>query len=334
MNVKKALFMLTKLKNDISNKSEPYQISEDLHSPKLGEYYFLFHEDPSKLNKLISGFDERGIPVNSAYIDVKDGKPHYYPISIGQYALAVFNSYSSSNSEEKKNHFLRIAEWFDETKIETENTGVFWLTDIPKPEYKVDKPWKSAFTQSRAISTLLRAWQITNNQNYLSIATKALIPFTISNKEDGVSAFTKHGKFYEEYVAVEPTMVLDGHMFSLLGLYDYYRAVPGDIDGYGNKLAKDLFDEGIESLIRWLPEYDMGYWLRFNMCKMQHYPEIDPCTIGYLRLAILQLKLLYKITERQELKDFINKFESYDKLPNILRMYPVKYKALKKLNRL
>jgi hypothetical protein len=70
------------------------------------------------------------------------------------------------------------------------------------------------------------------------------------------------------------------------------------------------------------------------MCKMQHYPEIDPCTIGYLRLAILQLKLLYKITERQELKDFINKFESYDKLPNILRMYPVKYKALKKLNRL
>jgi hypothetical protein len=42
MNVKKALFMLTKLKNDISNKSEPYQISEDLHSPKLGEYLFFF----------------------------------------------------------------------------------------------------------------------------------------------------------------------------------------------------------------------------------------------------------------------------------------------------
>jgi hypothetical protein len=35
---------------------------------------------------------------------------------------------------------------------------------------------------------------------------------------------------------------------------------PGDIDENGNKLAKDLFDEGIESLIKWLPEYDMGYW--------------------------------------------------------------------------
>jgi hypothetical protein len=67
---------------------------------------------------------------------------------------------------------------------------------------------------------------------------------------------------------------------------------------------------------------------------MKHYPSIDPCTIGYLRLIILQLKLLYKITERKELLEFIDRFKSYDKLPNILRMYTVKYKALKKLNRL
>ncbi len=334
MKIKKALFMLSKLKADIRNKSEPYKISNDLRSQKLGEYYFLFEEDPSKLNRLITEFDEQGIPVNSAYIDVKNGKPHYYPISIGQYALAVFNGFIHTDSEEKKNQFLRIADWFQKNKTVDETLGTFWFTDIPKPEYKVDKPWMSAFTQSRAISVMLRAWQLTGNEEYLQSATGAMAPFTISQKEGGVSAITKHGKFYEEYVASEPTMVLDGHIFSLLGLYDYYRAVTEENDKTNNLLSKDLFDEGVESLIKWLPEYDMGYWLRFNMCKMNHYPEVDPCTIGYLRLVVLQLKLLYKIIGIRELIDFADKFETYDRLPNILRMYPVKYKALKKLNRL
>jgi hypothetical protein len=122
-------------------------------------------------------------------------------------------------------------------------------------------------------------------------------------------------------------MVLDGHIFSLLGLYDFYRATK-------SQQARILFDEGVECLIDWMPEYDMGFWLKFNMCKMDHYPEIDPCTIGYLRLVNLQLKLLYKITRRDDFANFYEKFQTYDNLRNILKMYPLKYRALKKLNRL
>lgn len=77
----------------------------------------------------------------------------------------------------------------------------------------------------------------------------------------------------------------------------------------------------------------MGYWLRFNMCSMPHYPDIDPCTIGYLKLILLQLDLLFRITGRDELKTYLEKFKNYDSISNKLRMYPVKYKALKKLNR-
>jgi hypothetical protein len=77
----------------------------------------------------------------------------------------------------------------------------------------------------------------------------------------------------------------------------------------------------------------MGYWIQFNMCGMEHYPEIDPCTIGYLRLVLLQLELLYRITGREELINYKYKFGNYDTIFNKLRMYPVKYRALKKLNR-
>ena len=326
--------MLRKLTDDLFKPIEPYKISSDLQSQELGNFYFLFEENPAKLNRLIKDFDDKGIPVNTSYIDVDQPKLHYYPISIGQYALAVFNSYVRSKNPEKKDHFLRISNWFYENRIEDTKLGTFWLTDIPKPEYKVFKPWKSAFTQSRAISVLLRAWQITNDEKYFETAKKSLRPFALDTKEGGVSTFTRYGKFFEEYVAKDPTMVLDGHIFSLLGLHDFVRAVTEELDSESHSLAKDLFDEGIESLIKWLPEYDLGFWVRFNMCKMEHYPKVDPCTIGYLRLITLQLKLLSKLTGRNEFIEYYEKFRQYDKFVNILKLYPIKYKALKKLNRL
>ncbi|HCL00471.1 MAG TPA: hypothetical protein DHW42_10265, partial [Candidatus Marinimicrobia bacterium] len=109
--IKKAFFMLNKLKTDVFNKQRAYPIAEKLSSQQLDEYYFIFEETPAKLNKLISTFDENGIPLNSAYIDVKEPKLHYYPISIGQYGLAVFHSWLKEKSAEKKAHFLRIADW-------------------------------------------------------------------------------------------------------------------------------------------------------------------------------------------------------------------------------
>ena len=47
-------------------------------------------------------------------------------------------------------------------------------------------------------------------------------------------------------------------MFTLIGLYDYYQVT-------GNKLAKELYDDGIETLKYMLPYYDsagMEYSLR------------------------------------------------------------------------
>ena len=78
----------------------------------------------------------------------------------------------------------------------------------------------------------------------------------------------------------------------------------------------------------------MGFWLRFNLCKMEHYPKIDPCSIGYIRLIKLQLKILFEITGEKTLSDFQKKISEYDNFYNIIKMYLIKYKALKTLNRL
>ena len=333
MNLRKYNFMFHKFLSDFDINNVPYLISDDLFSSELGEYYFLFEENASKLNKLINGFDKDGIPVNKPYIDVEENKPHYYPISIGQYGLAVFNSFVHSKEETKREHFLRIADWYVNNKTEDIKLGTYWFTNIPKPEYKIDSAWKSAFTQSRAISVLLRAWQITSDEKYFLLAKNALKIFSVDIKNNGVAVIFDFGVIYEEYAAKEPTMVLDGHIFSLFGLFDFIR-VSKSFDFESHQFAENLFDKGITALLKLLPEYDMGYWVKFNLCKMNHYPKLDPCTVGYVKLISLQLDVLYKITGRNEFDEYARKFKSYLKYGNIFRMLPIKYKSLKKLNRL
>ncbi len=325
--------MLQKLKRDLFSKSS-LKISTDTES-ELREYYLLFEEDPKKLNRLIAEFDEEGIPLNTTYIDVEEKKLHYYPISIGQFALSVYHTWLRSGNQEKGAHFLRIAEWFFNNKFENEQSGTYWLTDVPKPEHHITSPWKSAFAQSRALSVMLRAWQITSEDKYLDCCKKALIPFTKDIKEGGVAIRRIKGEtFYEEYVAQYPTRVIDGHIFSLFGLYDFVRAVPEELDKEAHQLAKKLFNEGVEGLANQWQKLDLGFWIRYSLSEVPGYPADDPCTYGYLRLIQTQLKILINITKHPELEKFYQKTIQVDKSVNIFRMYQLKYKSLKKLNRL
>ena len=88
MKIKKAIFMLRKLLRDF-NTNRKIEINMENQSETLGYYYIKFDEDIAKLNRLIHSFDNNGVPLNTTYIDVEDTKLHYYPISIGQYGLAI-----------------------------------------------------------------------------------------------------------------------------------------------------------------------------------------------------------------------------------------------------
>lgn len=72
---------------DLRRPKQVFQLSKDLHSQTLGEYYFLFEEAriaAGANQKLISKFDKNGIPINKTYIDVQDKEYVYFPISIGR----------------------------------------------------------------------------------------------------------------------------------------------------------------------------------------------------------------------------------------------------------
>lgn len=332
MRLKKMLFMGQKLSRDLAALRQKRKLQLEVQQAQLEAYYFVFAEDLKQLNRLITDFDENGVPLNQAYVDVAEKEIHYYPISIGQYGLAIFHSYLASRSEQKKAQFLKIADWFLAHAEHEPGLGAYWPTYIPKPEFGIPKGWKSAFAQGRGISICLRAWQLTGQQKYLNIATESLQVFTLDIAEGGVSVRRDTpGAFYEEYVADVPTRVLDGHIFALFGLFDFVRQGP---EVPGAELANRLFQEGITGLKQLLPAYEMGYWLRFSLCERPNYPVDDPCTIGYLKLIVDQLTVLHAMTGDAFFADKAKQYQTYLKWPNIFRMYVNKFKSLRKLNRL
>ncbi len=321
--------MFRRLRQDIFRKKTIYELAEDVHSPELRQYYFVMDEQ-----QLRSGysqnfhFDEQGIPLIPTYIDVAERRLIYYPISIGQFGLAIFHTYLKTRAASDRQRFLKIVDWFYDHRRTDERRGDYWLSDVPKPEYRVFDPWPSAFAQSRGISILLRGWQLTGEEKYLQTAANALKIFHIPAAEGGVTTFTDAGPLYEEYPAPFLTAVLDGAIFSLFGLFDFVRAVPE------HREARALFDAGIAGLKGNLPRYDLGFWIRYNLCEQPFYPKIDPAHLLYFRLIMTQLDLLHRMTGQDFFRETAEKWRQYDHLPNILRMYWLKYRALKKLNRL
>ena len=146
--------------------------------------------------------------------------------------------------------------------------------------------------------------------------------------QGGVTSITEWGPFYEEYTAEVPTLVLNGMIFALCGVHEFVRVVPD------HKMARKIFENGVQTLMNILPIFDMGYWSRYNLCEAEWYPSTDPATILYQKLHVTQLRLMYKLTGEPIFMDYANRFEGQIGLWNALRMYFVKFKALRKMGRL
>ncbi len=334
MKWRKIIFMGKKFMRDFSANRD-LRVNTDNTNRELRHYYIRFPLDIRKLNRQICGFDAEGIPLNASYIDVKTSGTYYYPISIGQYGLAAFSRWLESGDTLYRDTFMRIAEWFA-LHAEEKEGEVWWWSDMPRAEYALFRPWKSAFAQSRGISVLLRAWQMTGNGKYADLASGALLPYAKDITEGGVSVDGKSGKgrFYEEYAADFPTRILDGHIFSLWGLYDYIRAVVSPDYASSRDLARRLFEEGIKGLETRLPEYDTGYWMRFGICDLPGYPNEDPCTMGYMRLIRAQLRITAALSGSALLNSYADKIDTYMNIRGISEMIKYKIRALRRLERL
>ncbi|KAL0268106.1 UNVERIFIED_CONTAM: hypothetical protein PYX00_010175 [Menopon gallinae] len=161
------------------------------------------------------------------------------------------------SSSEHLSHFYDAAEWF--VNHQDPNTGG-WVNPVTRRLAsglaELDPGWCSAMGQGHGISVLARAYfHSGGDMKYLLAAIEALRPFRTPSQDGGVLAtFLGQYPWYEEYPTTPSSFVLNGFIYSLLGLYDLKTIAPPRFA----KEATALFEQGMRSLKKLLPLFDMG----------------------------------------------------------------------------
>lgn len=261
----------------------------------------------SLISKLLYSFafDEKDL-IYLQFTYLRGSAKRYFPITVQQYALMRYNQYAHSKALEAKKDFLRHADWLVEHVKVRGNLAYWpytWKMRIRGYIWKKPYDWASCIAQGQGLSVLIRAHSLTKNKKYLAPCKKILNSFeTDFRKTGGVLELDEQGDpWYLEFPATfRHGRVLNGFLYALLGLWEYYHYTK---DGH----AKKLFEQGKETAAKNLDRYDLDWglfrWSRYDDQKIfysgrrYHHKTVLP-----------QLKVLYEITKD---KRFLEKYSQW-----------------------
>ncbi len=255
----------------------------DVDNPRLGPYYL---DEDGKVGNV--SIDPHGIPVVHYGNDV-----HYNAVTVSQYALELFHQYLQLQNAGTRNRFLKQARWLRDFCVR--GKCIFRFSHPPEIYSRV---WISGMAQSQFISVQLRAYQLTKDKNFLLAANSAFGYLVKPIRDGGTLDQTAGATWFEEYPQVPSTHVLNGHMFALFGLWDYYRVTR-------SALARSLFLDGQRTAVDGLRLSDTGFWGRYDLA------HAGLCTSSYLSLEIAQLRVLKIVTKSSSADTLITAFSHY-----------------------
>ena len=204
------------------------------------------------------------------------GEPWRSPMMVSQAALGFWERHLAG--EDTVERFLALADWLVRYG-ERDERGVGWSHDYEAPKYGLSPGWRSGMTQGEAISVLLRAHAVSGEDGYRETASAAFGPFTVEAPAGGVVRTLDGALVIEEYPTAQPTAVLNGWIFGLLGLHELSlvddRAAVADVLGRTRA-----------GLLALLARYDVGWWSCYSLGR---YGRPDLAKPFYQRLHVVLL---------------------------------------------
>lgn len=213
-----------------------------------------------------------------------------------------------ANSRYETN-FYDAANWL----YTNQNSEGKWPIFVEKEldDYPTLKPgWCSAMAQGHGLSVMVRAAQVTGQTRFWEAAHLALGPFKKDTTEGGVrNRFLNKYVWYEEYPFTEGLYVLNGFMYSLIGLYDLLSAddAPSNIKFE----AKELFDQGLESLKIMLPLYDNGKGSNYDLQHFIKSKAPNRARWDYHTVHIQQLNVFKSVRHEEIFAKFASRWLGY-----------------------
>ncbi|XP_012690193.1 D-glucuronyl C5-epimerase B [Clupea harengus] len=204
--------------------------------------------------------------------------------------------------------FFAASDWLVRNQDERGGWPIMVTRKLGEGFRALEPGWYSAMAQGQAMSTLVRAYLLTKDEVYLKGALRATGPYRMPSEQHGVKAvFMNKYDWYEEYPTTPSSFVLNGFIYSLLGLFDL-------ADTAGEKLGRDagqLFSKGMESLKAMLPLYDTGSGTIYDLRHFMLGSAPNLARWDYHTTHINQLQLLGTIDNSPIFRDFIKRWKSY-----------------------
>lgn len=269
-----------------------------IHSIKPDQDFYRLSK-PADLKPANSAFDKEGIPM---YQKGK-GKPMYnHPVRLAHHSINFLESYHMTKDYRYVKEAEKYAQRLVDIAVEQNGAMYFpyefevYLHNLPTEYLKPG--WYSGMAQGQALSAFVRLYQETDDPKYLEWADKVFQSFR-QPKSDGVPIWVSmvdDGYYWiEEYPMEKPTKVLNGFIFAIYGLYDYYQLT-------GKEEAKVLLLASLTTIYDHIEKYRNKDDASFYGLKLDHR------SVHYHLVHIEQLKALHDITGEQYFLDMSEQF--------------------------
>ena len=271
-------------------------VNPNANCTELGEYYMMFAEKADYQGH----YDAFGIPQLDYHGAIG---LQYNPIAIAQYGLGNYNLWCQTANLERKTKFLRVTDWLA-SNLEPNQKGIAVWNHRFNWEYRetLKAPWYSALAQGQGISLLVRAHKESGEARYLHAAGDAFVSFQRSIGDGGVAFIDQSGDlWFEEYIVSPPTHILNGFIWALWGVYDYWLAT-------NENTARELFARGVRTLLHNLERYDTGFWSLYEQSGTR-LPML--ASTFYHRLHVVQLRVMHRLTGEENFARVADRWQSY-----------------------
>ena len=289
--------------------------SADFKIGELGSYYMTFEDKAGYAGPR----DADGIILLDYHGDI--GQRHN-PIAIAQYGLARLNRYLKSRQLEDLAEAKKHGDWLV-SNLKKNSEGVeVWVHDFAW-RYRENLPpgWYSALAQGSGISLLARLFEATKEVKYLETAKRAFSALKTPIKQGGVLYEDIEGNIWlEEYIVEPPTHILNGFLWTLWGVWDYWLLTK-------EESAYSLFKKCAKTLAVNLPRYDIGFWSLYDLSEQAMKMIASPF---YHRLHIVQLGITARLTNELVFSEYAERWAGYEKNP-VYRIISIVYKAVFKI---
>lgn len=226
-------------------------------------------------------YTDDGVPLRV----LEDGA-YDHPVLQAQFLMKLINNYRLDPSHALMSRMDSVFERLMSQAVEAGDASYLPYL-FPWHQGKLQGPWYSAMAQGQALGAVVRLYEVAPNPKYLSFADSLFRsflklregsePWTVDIDSDGYL-------WFEEYPYEDHGMgVMNGHLFAVWGVYDYWRITD-------NNLALELASSALMTTKRYVHSYRNPGW-----CS--HYDKTELLLIrNYHTTHINQLEMTYNLT--------------------------------------